>query len=44
MQNTYVHVQRGKLSYVVCLSVWVPRRQPHYRSGLATLSSVGAVP
>jgi len=22
MQNTYVHVQRGKLSYVVCLSVW----------------------
>jgi len=43
MQNTYVHVQRGKLSYVVCLS-GVPRRQPHYRSGLATLSSVGAVP
>ena len=26
------------------LSVGVPRRQPHCRSGLATLPSVGAVP
>jgi len=26
------------------LSLWVPRRLPHRRSGLATLPSVGAVP
>jgi len=26
------------------ISVGVPRRQPHRRSGLATLPSVGAIP
>jgi len=34
--NYYWHISRGILG--------VPRRQPHRRSGLATLPSVGAVP
>jgi len=39
-----------KQVYVVSMCSWllllsrVPRRQPHRRSGLATLPSVGAVP
>jgi len=33
-----------RLSVVVCNIMGVPRRQPHRRSGLATLPSVGAIP
>jgi len=40
-----VHLYRGdKALHSIRLSVGVPRRQPHRRSGLATLTSVGAIP
>jgi len=32
------------LNYMLLCQIGVPRRQPHRRSGLATMPSVGAVP
>ena len=39
-----MHTGQQTITYTTLICKGVPRRQPHYCSGLATLPSVGAVP